>query len=46
MNEKNITKKLPLFIKPQISDKKLNLLAAMVSRANKEFKKKHGNSKI
>ena len=41
---KEITRKLPLFIKPQMSDKKLNLLTAMVAKANKEFNKKHGNS--
>lgn len=42
MNEKKLVSKLPLFIKPQMSDKKLNLLIAMVARANKEFNKKHG----
>lgn len=46
MKEKEVIKKLPLFIKPQMSDKKLNLLIGMVARANKEFNKKHGNSKI
>ena len=44
MIEKELAKKLPLFIKPQMSDKKLNLLVAMVAKANKEFNKKHGKS--
>lgn len=37
MNENSIARKLPLFIKPQMSDKKLRLLIDMVAIANKEF---------
>ena len=44
VQNKKLIKKLPLFIKPQMSDKKLNLLVGMVARVNKEFNKKHGNS--
>lgn len=42
MDEKELTNKLPLFIKPEMSDKKLKLLVNMVARANKEFNKRHG----
>lgn len=41
MSGKKLAIRLPLFIKPHMSDKKLNLLINMVNKANKEFIKKN-----